>query len=250
MPKINYLNGQFSWMYSLFLLAFCTPSLAQTTPATIYLTTEYLYPLNIVDKDGSHVYGQSADKVHELFKRSQLPYQMDIMSWSRAIKLARRNQNTCVFSTARTKERESWFHWIGPISSGNWAIFGSPDKLGKVSRLEDIQNASIGTEEGNVSISYLSGKGFNIVTSIESSTTFKNVALGRIDYATAGDTHGKKIIAENQLENKVVFLFNYQSSDYYLACHPKMRAETITLLNAKLREMKLDGTYKHIEQKY
>ena len=88
------------------------------------------------------------------------------------------------------------------------------------------------------------------MTSIESSTTFKNVALGRIDYATAGDTHGKKIIAENQLEDKVVFLFNYQSSDYYLACHPKMRAETIALLNAKLREMKADGTYKNIDLKY
>lgn len=247
---IKHLNGKFSWICSLLLLAFCSSSSAQTNPPTIYLTTEYLYPLNIVDKDGAHIYGQSADKLHELFKRSELPYQMNIMSWSRAFKLARRNPNTCVFSTARIKERESWFHWIGPIASGNWAVFGSPEKLGKVTRLEDIKNASIGTEEGNVSVSYLSERGFNIVTSIESSTTFKNVALGRIDYATAGDTHGKKIIAENQLEGKVVFLFNYQSSDYYLACHPKMRAETIALLNAKLREMKADGTYKNIDLKY
>lgn len=233
-----------------FLLVFCNFSAAQTKKTTIKITTEYLFPLNIIDKDSPAIYGQSADKVHELFKRSQLPYQMNIMSWNRAFELARNNTDTCVFSTVRTKEREASFVWIGPISVGNWAVFGSPDKFGKVTRLEDVKQSSIGTEAGNVSVSYLSEKGFQMVTSIESTTTFKNVALGRIDYATAGDTHGNKIILENHLEDKVVWLFNYQTSDYYLACNAKMNADTISLLNLKLREMKTDGTYKHIDSKY
>ncbi|MBC3875548.1 substrate-binding periplasmic protein [Undibacterium flavidum] len=223
---------------------------AKTKASTINITTEYLYPLNIVNKENGSIYGQSADKVRELFKRSQLPYRMTMMSWNRAFELARNNADTCVFSTARIKERESWFHWIGPIATGNWAVFGSPDKLGKITRLEDIKQSSIGTEVGNVSVPYLSEKGFHIVTSIESATTFKNVALGRIDFATAGETHGKKIVLDNHLENKVVWLFNYQTSDYYLACNPKMHTDTITLLNAKLREMKVDGTYKNIDNKY
>ncbi len=223
---------------------------AQTKPTTINITTEYLFPLNISEKDGGAIYGQSADKVHELLKRSQLPYQMKMMSWNRAFELARNNADTCVFSTARTKERETTFQWIGPISVGNWAVFGNPDKLGKVTRLEDIKQARIGTEFGNVSVSYLTEKGFHMVTSIESATTFKNVALGRIEYATAGDTHGKKIIMENHLEDKVVWLFNYQTSDYYLACNQKMNADIIAQMNLKLREMKLDGTYKSIDNKY
>nr|WP_315483977.1 transporter substrate-binding domain-containing protein [uncultured Undibacterium sp.] len=250
MKQTKHANSKFYMMCFLFLTAFCDVSTAQTKQATINITTEYLYPLNIADKEGGAIYGQSADKVHELFKRSQLPYQMRVMSWNRAFELARNQADTCVFSTARIKERESWFHWIGPIATGNWAVFGSPDKLGKITRLEDIKQSGIGTEVGNVSVPYLSEKGFRLVTSHESATTFKNVALGRIDYATAGDIHGKKIISENQLEDKVVFLFNYQTSDYYLACHPKMRADTIALLNAKLREMKLDGTYKTIDLKY
>jgi len=234
----------------LFLTAFCDVSTAQTKQATINITTEYLYPLNIIDKTGSAIYGQSADKVHEIFKRAQLPYQMKIMSWNRAFELARNNADTCVFSTARIKARESWFHWIGPIATGNWAVFGSPDKVGKITKLEDIRQASIGTEVGNVSVSYLSERGFHMVTSSESATTFKNVAVGRIDYATAGDTHGKKIIAENKLEDKVVWLFNYQTSEYYLACNPKMSASTIALLNTKLSEMHADGSFKKIEGQY
>lgn len=223
---------------------------AQSKQPTITITTEYLHPLNISEKEGEAIYGQSADKVHELLKRSHLPYHMKMMSWNRAFELARHNSDTCVFSTVRTKERETSFHWIGPIATGNWAVFGSPDKLGKITKLDDIKQSSIGTEVGNVSVSYLSEKGFHMVTSIESATTFKNAALGRIDYATAGDIHGKKIIMENHLEDKVVWLFNYQTSDYYLACNPKMSTGTIALLNLKLREMKIDGTFKSIDNKY
>lgn len=238
------------WIVSASLLIGSAPSIAQTKHATINITTEYLFPLNIADKEGGAIYGQSADKVHELFKRSQIPYQMKIMSWNRALELARNNTDTCVFSTARIKEREGSFQWIGPIATGNWAIFGSPDKLGKVTHLEDIKQSSIGTEVGNVSVAYLSEKGHHVITSNESDTTFKNLALGRIDYAAAGDTHGKKIIMENKLEDKVVMLFNFNSADYYLACNKYMDATTVALLNSKLREIKADGTFKSIDSKY
>lgn len=250
MSQAKHFKLRFLPLYCALTLAFCGVCDAQTKSPTINLTTEYLYPLNMVDKEGGAIYGQSADKVHELFKRSHLPYQITMMSWNRAFELARKNTDTCVFSTVRIKEREAAFQWVGPIATGNWAVFGNPDKLGKVTRLEDIQQASIGTEVGNVAVSYLANKGFRLITSIESATTFKNVALGRIDFATAGDTHGKKIILDNHLEDKVVWLFNYQTSDYYLACNPKMPAETIALLNAKLREMKSDGAYKNIDDKY
>lgn len=229
--------------------ALCSLSAAQTKQDTINITTEHYYPYSVADKDGA-VYGASADKIHELFKRSKLAYQMNIMSWNRAFELARNNANTCVFSTSRTKERESSFHWIGPIITGNWAMFGSPDKLNRVTSLKDIKQSSIGTEEGQVSLSYLANKGFKMVTSTESVTTFKNVALGRIDYATAADTHGKKIIAENNLNDKVVWLFNYSSSDYYLACNPKMPARTIASINKNLAKMRADGSFKRIESKY
>lgn len=250
MRLMKFLKTQILLLGCLSLSTICDLSTAQTKQATINITTEYLYPLNIVDKEDGAIFGQSADKVHELFKRSQIPYQMTMMSWNRAFELARNNSDTCVFSTAKIKERESSFHWIGPIATGNWAVFGSPDKLGKITRLEDIKRSSIGTEVGNVAVAYLSAKGFRLVTSIESATTFKNVAWGRIEYATAGDIHGKKIIMDNHLEDKVVWLFNYQTSDYYLACNLKTNVETISLLNLKLREMKTDGTYKNIDSKY
>lgn len=225
-------------------------SLVQAENKTITVTTEYLYPLNMVDGHSPRVFGQAADKVHELFKRSQIPYEIKLITWNRAFELARQSNNTCVFSTARIPERESWFHWVGPIASGNWTIFGRPEMLGKVSQMEDIRGSKIGTEVGNVTVAYLREKDYAIVTSNESSTTFKNVALGRIDYAAAGEAHGQKVIKDLGLENKLVKLFNFNSSDYYLACNRQMSLETIDLLNNKLREMKTDGSYKALDSKY
>ena len=250
MTQTTHIHSVSFLIFFVALLAFCDLCVAQTKPTAINITTEYLFPLSISEKEGGAIYGQSADKVHELLKRSLVPYQMKMMSWNRAYELARHNEDTCVFSTVRTKERETSFQWIGPISTGNWAVFGSPDKLGKFTRLEDVKKSTIGTELGNVSVAYLSERGFHIVTSTESATTFKNAAIGRIDFATAGDIHGNKIIRENHLESKLVWLFNYHSSDYYLACNVKMNAETISLLNSKLNEMKMDGSLKRINNKY
>lgn len=225
-------------------------SWAQNQRQTIQITTEFNYPYNFLDKDTGAISGRAADKVHEIFKRSQIPYRMQIMSWNRAFEMARGNADTCVFSTSRSGEREPFFHWIGPIAVGHWAIFGSPDKLGKITKLEDIKQSRIGTQFGTIGVAYLTERHFQVVTSTESITTFKNVAVGRIDYATTGDSHGKKIIKDNQLGDKVVWLFNYNTTNYYLACNAQMPTEIISILNTSLRELKADGTFEKIDNRY
>ena len=143
-------------------------SWAQNQRQTIQITTEFNYPYNFLDKDTGAISGRAADKVHEIFKRSQIPYRMQIMSWNRAFEMARGNADTCVFSTSRSGEREPFFHWIGPIAVGHWAIFGSPDKLGKITKLEDIKQSRIGTQFGTIGVAYLTERHFQVVTSTES----------------------------------------------------------------------------------
>lgn len=229
---------------------FVVNSWAQNERQTIQITTEFNYPYNFLDKDTGAISGRAADKVHEIFKRSQIPYRMQIMSWNRAFEIARNNANTCVFSTSKNGEREPLFQWIGPIAVGHWAMFGSPDKLGKVSKLEDIKHSRIGTQFGTIGVAYLTERHFQVVTSTESITTFKNVAVGRIEYATTGDSHGKKIIKDNQLGDKVAWLFNYNTTNYYLACNTQMPAEIISILNTNLRDLKTDGTFDKIDIRY
>ncbi|WP_426103457.1 hypothetical protein [Massilia sp. TSP1-1-2] len=78
------------------------------------LTAETTYPA--VMTQGARVTGHAAEKIHEIMRRTGIDYSMATMPWKRAYTLAATAQNTCVFMTSRTPEREPLFKWIGPIS--------------------------------------------------------------------------------------------------------------------------------------
>jgi polar amino acid transport system substrate-binding protein len=124
--------------------AACRPGIAHAEATVLQLTTEQLPPLNMSDDDGKTVHGVAADKVHELMRRTGIGYNVQMMSWNRAMELARRQSDTCAFSTVRTSEREASFKWVGPLAKGDWVLFGPKDKIGKVTSLEQIKGARIG----------------------------------------------------------------------------------------------------------
>jgi len=250
MKKNSVFPRRFGKSLGMLCLIVCSGSFAQNVPKDLLITTESAFPTNISNDNGKTIFGTSADKVHELLKRSRIPYRMEMMSWNRAFELARTGPDTCVYSTARTKERESDFKWIGPIGSGTTGIFGSPDKLGKVTSIDDIKQGRIGDYLGDVFVSMLSEKGIHAVVSYEPATAIKNVAYGRLDYVAISDRLGEHFISSNHLEEKVTLLFRLKPIDLYLACNRNIDDDTIALMNSKLAEMKKDGTYSKIELKY
>ena len=118
-------RGKYYWI-SLILTAvlvmIAISVFAQERP--LLITTESGVPLSMSSDGGKTIYGASADKVHEMLRRAHIPYQMELTSWNRAIELARADANTCVFSAARTADREPKFKWIGPLARGTWVIVG------------------------------------------------------------------------------------------------------------------------------
>ncbi len=224
---------------------------AQGQEAKLLITTESSFPSSVSNDNGNTVFGQSADKVHEILKRSHIAYDMRLMSWNRAFELARNDANTCVFATARTKDREAHFKWIGPISKGDWGIFGNRDKLGRINRLEDIRDANIGGIRGDVFSEYLVEKGYHVVTSSENEISLKNVEIGRLDYWSSDTRNGLNLINRTHLNDKIVLLLTIQpSNDYFLACNPQINDELIDRMRSKLLEIKADGTDAKIEAKY
>ena len=223
---------------------------AQIQQRALLITTEPAYPYHMSLDEGKTVVGITADKVHEILRRSQIPYRMQIMSWNRAFELARNQPDTCVFETARNPEREASFKWIGPISRGEWGIYGSVDKLGKITRLTDIREATIGGYVGDALGEYLAQRGYHVVNSYEDEISLKNLLLGRLDYWTSDTSQAPAMIARDGARDKVTLLFTYGSSEYYLACNPKVSDEWVELMRAKLKEIKADGTEAKIEAKY
>jgi len=175
---------------------------------------------------------------------------MQVMSWNRAFELARTRDDTCVFETARTPDRESSFKWVGPISKGQWGIYGNPDDLGKITRLEQLKEKSIGGYLGDALGQYLDQHGYHVVNSYDDEITLKNLLVGRLDYWTADTSAAAAMITASHAKDKVTLLFTYGSSEYYLACNPLVSDEWIDIMKKKWSEIKTDGTEAKIEAKY
>jgi len=233
------------------LCAMFFPTLnANSQEKQLLITTEDAIPLSMSKDNGKTIYGLSADKIHELLHRSHISYQMESMSWNRAIELARTQSDTCVFSTARTADRESHFKWIGPIAKGDWVLVGTSDKLGKITQLDQVKDSHIGVYMGDAVGEYLTKRGYHITTSYDDDITIKNLVVGRLDYWASDSNEATAIIANTNLKSKLSILFTFASSDYYLACNPNVGDDVVNTLKDKLNEMKADGTAAKIEAKY
>ena len=219
------------WLILLFCsLLFNLPWAGAQGPAPLLITTEPSIPTSMVREDGKTIYGKTADKVHEIMHRGHLSYQMQSMSWNRAFELAKSQPNTCVFSTARTAEREPYFKWVGPIASGIWVIVGPQDKLGKVIQLDQIKEANIGVNLGDVLNDYLTTQGLNVVRSYDDDTSVRNLMMGRLDYWASDFSEAYSKLVKHNLQDQLAILFSFGTVDYYLACNAKTSDAVIDTL--------------------
>jgi polar amino acid transport system substrate-binding protein len=230
--------------------AACLPGIAHAETTVLQLTTEQLPPLNMSDDDGKTVHGVAADRVHELMRRTGIGYNVQMMSWNRAIELARRQSDTCAFSTVRTSEREASFKWVGPLAKGDWVLFGPKNKVGKVTSLEQIKGARIGGYLGDAAGRYLSDSGYEVVVSYSDEATLKNLLAGRLDYWVSTRKAAQAMVARHHADMQVAELFHIRSVDYYLACNLRTNDAVISSLRAALKQISSDGTFDRIEAKY
>ena len=88
---------------------------------TFQLKTENYPPFNMHNSN-SRIVGVSTDIIRFLFRSSKINFEMELMSWQRAYKLALEKENYAVFSTTQTPERQDLFKWVGPIISNKWVF--------------------------------------------------------------------------------------------------------------------------------
>ncbi|MDO8651038.1 MAG: ABC transporter substrate-binding protein [Undibacterium sp.] len=217
---------------------------------TLTLVTEDYPPFNIVHPKTGAITGIATEKVRELMRRSAQTYSLNAYPWARAFQMARIDANTCVFSTARTPEREAMFKWIGPLVKNNWVIFGRAGDSRKPQSLEDLRPYVMGTYRNDAIGEFLTLKGFKTELANTDSDNPQKLLYGRFDFWATGELLGNTILKNQNLGKKIVPLFQFHQSDMYLACHPEMAQERIERYNQLLKQMELDGSVAKIEKKY
>ncbi|WP_338849408.1 ABC transporter substrate-binding protein [Massilia sp. W12] len=220
--------------------------------AGLQLTTEEYPPFNMRElKSGAEVLsGVSVDKVRELMRRAQQSYQINLYPWTRAYQLALVHDDSCVFSTTRTPEREALFKWVGPLVQNNWTVFARADDKRRPHKFEDLKPYVMGGYQTDAVGEYLKLQGLQVDLAASDSDNLRKLLSKRFDYWATGELAGHWLIKSHQLQGKIVPLFNFRHTSMYLACNIKMPQDKITQWNAILREMERDGTVEAIEKKY
>lgn len=236
------------------LFSLCTLAAAAGVSAqTIQLVTEDAYPFQYLEN--RQLTGMAAEIVAETFKRAGIAHNDEMLSWKDAYDRAQLYPNTCIYSTARTENRERLFKWIGPIVENKWAAFAKQGFTGKLEKPTDFKAYRVGVLKGDAKERYLQ----DIAVTFRSpetddaanarKLTLDRMAPDKIDLWVTGyytGLHAARKIGVTDIGPVWVF----QTSQNYLACHKGVAADTVGKLQAALEAMKQDGSHAAIVARY
>lgn len=202
---------------------------------SLLLLTEENPPFNYLDPESGTVTGPSADLVREIMRRAGVAYEIRLLPWNRAIRLAEEAPDTCVFSMNPTPEREPRFRWLVPFfPGGGIAFFERADgERKKITDASAIRGRVLVAEKALPSIEKLEALPDVIVTKVRQEEDAYDLLLrGRGDYWLAGFFAAADILKDEAKSARIRMVYNWQSAAVGLGCSLK----TDERLMQRLRE--------------
>ncbi|GAB3250295.1 substrate-binding periplasmic protein [Chitinimonas naiadis] len=221
--------------------------LAAEPALTFY--TEDLPPFSLQKADGQ-ISGSVTEKIELLSRQAGFSYQVIMTPWARALTLARNQPNTCVYSTARTPERETWFSWIGPLALNEGILYSLADKPLVATSMEAAMGARIGGYHSSASAIYLSKRGYNVIMSANHEISIKNLLAGRLDFWLTNRHTAAAMIQRLGLNGKIVPAFPVINLELYLACNPTLDAQLLKRMRQAYQQLQASGSLAAIDRKY
>ncbi|MBV8659533.1 MAG: ABC transporter substrate-binding protein [Burkholderiales bacterium] len=230
-------------------LLFATSVISHAEP-TLTLTTEHMPPYNVVSHDLHDVTGLAADKVKEVLRRAQVDYVFAPSGWNRAIMLAQTQPDTCVFSTGRIPERETWFKWVVPLAETSRVIYTRYAFHTPATKLEDLKDAKISAYRSDADSMILKTRGYQVSDSESYEDSLSALLAGRVDYWATDRIGADALLASKFAHDKVHLLLTFGKMELYLACNPSVSDSTIDKIRVAYRKMTQDGTLQRIDARY
>ena len=220
-----------------------------STLAPLTLLTEEYAPYNWTQQSGQ-LTGISTDIVNTLMQRARMPMLgPKVVPWARAIALTAVQDRTCVYTAARTPEREALFQWVGPIANLEWVLFARAADKVHLPNLAAAKPLRIGTYIGNASVALLRTQGLTIDETSSDKYNPVKLNLGRIDLWAVGKVPGILMLRQSKMAG-IEPVYTISKTDMYLACNAELDRSVVAHLNKVLREMYADHTIAGIYARY
>jgi polar amino acid transport system substrate-binding protein len=127
-----------------------------------------------------------------------------ILPWEMAYKNTLENKNYALFSTSRTKDRESLFKWAGPISTSRIAIISKKDSGIKITNLNELKKYKVGAVHYDVGQQLINSAVKDLQLDLVENTkdSILQLTSGTVDLIVGNESVIKYLIKDNGLKTK------------------------------------------------
>jgi len=224
----------------------------------IKFMTENSPPYNFLQN--GELKGTAVELLDLMFKKvgsSQSKKDIVMLPWSRAYSYVQTEKNTVLFSTTRTKQREKLFKWVGPIAENIIALMAKKNKHIKIKSLHDITKYKIGVVREDIGEQILLNLGISS-KQIENTggvdaihKVIKMLNRDRFEVLSYNEDSAYLEIKKLGFDvNDYERVYVLSKSELHYAFHLDTSDEIIKMFQKALDELKEEGTYEKILDKY
>lgn len=219
------------------------------------LITEEFSPYNFLRE--KEPVGISIELLQEILKRvgsHQKISTSEFFPWARGYYIAQHNPNTILFITARTKEREELFKWLGPVFTDRTEVFALRNKNITINSVEDLKEYTIASYIGDYQEEVIKELGIpeeNLDRVTSSEARLKKVYSGRTDIVFVNRSALLDYTNRENI-NPYVFQSVYQLEgiDMCYALAPDTPDWIVEKMQKALDELHEEGFVKNLFKKY
>jgi len=222
------------------------------TGSSLILYTEEQPPLNYIDQKGD-ISGSSVAIVTEIMNRLDLDAPIHLVSWTKGYNTVLTTPGTALFSTTLTHPREPMFKWVGPIASAEYTFFGRDDFSMPVSSFADVKKAGLIAVVGNTGrhLTLQSSHVDNLLICEDDKECIEAVLSGKAAlWFGTKDMYSQTAKRLSSEMNRIVEVWPFMQRGLYIAFNRDTPDSEIQKWQQVLDEMKSDGTYDMIIERY
>jgi polar amino acid transport system substrate-binding protein len=226
-----------------------------TQDAVLKAFTENLPPLNYAE--GREAKGFSTELLRMMGQQAGIPITIEVLPWVRAMQQVQERPDAILFSLTRTPEREAQFKWVGPISPRRIVLFklAARQDLG-VPNLQRLAGAKIGVVRESAAARQMQNDGLDpgqeLELALDDTNNLRKLLAGRMEYMAMLDWAAAWQLQQMDLPYATLqAVLDYDvDKSYWFGLNPRSDDNLVRRLQAALDNLRRDGRYERLRQRY
>lgn len=177
------------------------------------------------------------------------------LPWARSYNRLQHQKDTVLFVMTRTKERESLFKWVGPVTVAKNVLFAAKSRLNGSIEARDIRNYRVGAVRDDAGAQLTASLGGIAMEDMEILNTIENgikmMNLGRIDLLAYDENVLKWVMKDMNIDTaRYHSVFTLEEGRHYFAFNKDTDDNVIDRFQEALDDLNVSGEFDAIMKRY